>query len=58
MMRERPQGSFEAPCIAQNGDRSETPVIRRCPKQALVQESPNRMTISVAINSQLLSSVA
>jgi hypothetical protein len=27
MMRGRPQVSVEAPCIAQNGDRSETPVI-------------------------------
>jgi hypothetical protein len=58
MIRERPQVSVEAPCIAQNGDRSETPVYPRCPKQALVQESPNRVTIGIAINSQLLSSVA
>jgi hypothetical protein len=35
MMRERPQGSFEAPFIAQNGDRSETPVI-----QAVSEASP------------------
>ena len=57
MMQERARGSCEAPCIAQNGDRSKHRQYRRRPKQALVQGEPEQNENRVAINSQLQSSV-